>query len=114
MVGIAGPYDFLPIVGPTLKEIFPEDLRHASQPVNFVDGGEGPALFLHGLLDNTVKPRNSAKLAELAESAGARAEVKIYADRDHIGVLIAFAKPFRRLASVLEDVDAFLQSLENL
>ena len=41
------------------------------------------------------------------KKAGVAADVKLYPGIGHIGVLTAFAKPFRGKAPVLEDVAAF-------
>ena len=43
VIGLAGPYDFLPLHDATLEEIFPPALRAASQPINFVAGDEPPS-----------------------------------------------------------------------
>src|SRR5690606_21524844 len=49
VVGVAGPYDFLPLKDTTLMAIFgSRDDWPASQPVNFVDGDEPPFLLLQG------------------------------------------------------------------
>ena len=41
MIGLAGPYDFLPITDPKLKTIFGPGAEHArSQPIAFVDGDD--------------------------------------------------------------------------
>ena len=53
VIGIAGPYDFLPLTEDDLKDIFgPEARWPESQPVNFVDGDEPPFLLLHGSDDS--------------------------------------------------------------
>ncbi|MFU8817708.1 MAG: alpha/beta hydrolase family protein, partial [Pseudomonadales bacterium] len=111
-VGLAGPYDFLPLVSPTLKDIFPAALRDASQPVNFVDGFEGPALLIHGLQDDIVKPRNSASLAESVRQAGGEAELRIFEDRGHLGVLLGMSQPLRFLAPILDAVSDFVNRQE--
>jgi acetyl esterase/lipase len=107
-IGLSGPYDFLPLVGGPLEQIFPEATRASSQPVNFVGGDEGPALLIHGYLDNTVKPRNSAKLAELVTAAGGEAQLIIVPKRKHVGIVLALASPLSRLAPVADDVSTFI------
>ena len=107
-IGLSGPYDFLPLVGGPLEEIFPAETRAASQPVNFVSGDEGPALLIHGYLDNTVKPRNSAKLAELVTAAHGEVQLLIVPEREHVGILLALARPLTWLAPVADDVSTFV------
>lgn len=107
-IGLSGPYDFLPLVGGPLEQIFPKATRASSQPVNFVTGNEGPALLIHGYLDNTVKPRNSAKLAELVTAAGGDAQLTVVPKRQHVSIVLALARPLSWLAPVAEDVSTFI------
>jgi acetyl esterase/lipase len=107
-VGLSGPYDFLPLVAPDIQDIFPTAVRDDSQPVAFVDGAEGPALLVHGMRDDTVEPRNAASLAEAVARAGGQAEVELYDDRGHVGVLLSLAPPFRFLAPTLDRVTEFV------
>lgn len=108
-IGLSGPYDFLPLVGGPLEDIFPVATRAASQPVNFASGHEGPALLIHGYLDNTVKPRNSAKLAELVTAASGQAQLVIVPEREHADIVLALARPLSWLAPVADDVDIFIR-----
>jgi len=107
-IGLSGPYDFLPLVGGPLEQIFPKSTRASSQPVNFVSGDEGPALLIHGYLDNTAKPRNSAKLAELVTAAGGEAQLIIVPERAHVSIVLALARPLSWLAPVADDVSLFI------
>lgn len=109
-IGLSGPYDFLPLVGGPLEQIFPQATRASSQPVNFVTGNEGPALLIHGYLDNTVKPRNSAKLAELVAAAGGEAQLIIVPRRQHASIVLALARPLSWLAPVADDVSEFIRT----
>jgi acetyl esterase/lipase len=107
-IGLSGPYDFLPLVGGPLEDIFPLATRASSQPINFVTGDEGPALLIHGYLDNTVKPRNSAKLVELVTAAGGQAQLVIVPERKHASIVLSLASPLSWLAPVADDVGAFI------
>ncbi|MEE4185611.1 MAG: alpha/beta hydrolase [Gammaproteobacteria bacterium] len=110
MIGLAGPYDFLPLVSPTLKKVFPDDLRYQSQPINFVDGTEAPALLLHGMQDRTVKPRNSAALNEQVASAGGNSRFILYDDSKHAALVLALSSSLDFLAPVLADLSQFIES----
>lgn len=90
-VGLAGPYDFLPLDEDRYKRIFPEPVRDASQPVNFVDGDVPPMLLIAGDADTVVKPRNTLSLAENVRAAGGSATTEILPGVDHIGPLSAMA-----------------------
>lgn len=107
-VGLSGPYDFLPLVSPTMKKLFPEPLRERSQPVNWVEGNEGPALLVHGLKDSRVKPRNSGALEEAILAADGDVEMIIYPERGHVGVLLALSPLFSGLAPVVTDIERFI------
>jgi len=108
-IGLAGPYDFLPLTDPELQEIFaPADTYPASQPINFVDGNEPPALLLHGLADTTVWPRNSQHLAAKIREHGGKVAERYYDDMSHSGILGAFSVYFRSRRTVLDDVADFV------
>lgn len=108
VVGIAGPYDFLPLTDPQLQRIFaPREAWSASQPVNFVDGDEPPFLLLHGADDRVVWPRNSERLATRLQAAGVAVEQRIYPDLGHARILLAIRFP--RLAPTLVDLAGFVR-----
>jgi alpha-beta hydrolase superfamily lysophospholipase len=68
-------------------------------------------LLLHGDADTRVKPRHSRKLAGLLEAAGSDVRLKLYPGLGHVGILTAFAIPFRRQAPVLADVTSFAREV---
>ena len=90
-VGLAGPYDFLPLTEDRYKQIFPQETRSASQPVNFVDGDEPPMLLIAGEDDTTVNPQNTRSLAAKMRAQGGEATEIIYPGVDHIGAITSFA-----------------------
>lgn len=112
MIGLAGPYDFLPLTDATFIDMFghthAEQLR--SQPVHFVDGDEPPMLLLQGEADNTVEPRNARSLAAALRGQGEPVTMKMYPGIGHVGILMALSRPFRGKAPALADVLQFVQS----
>ena len=58
VVGLAGPYDFLPLTDATLKIIFgtAKDLTQ-TQPIEYADGTAPPALLVTGRLEHDREPR---------------------------------------------------------
>ncbi len=90
-VGLAGPYDFLPLKDERYKRIFPENRRADSQPVNFVGGRMPPMLLVHGLSDTTVDPQNTRSLAAKVRAAGGSAEVLLVPGLDHVGAVSSLA-----------------------
>lgn len=110
LIGLSGPYDFLPLTSTTLQQVFPQAVRSASQPIEFARGNTTPALLLHGGKDTTVGAGNSIRLARKVTAAGGSADIRIYDSRGHAGVLLALAGPLRTLAPVVEDVAAFVNA----
>ncbi|WP_315928372.1 alpha/beta hydrolase [Mesorhizobium sp. SP-1A] len=108
IIGLAGPYDFLPLRSRTLKQIFgPENGLSGTQPINFVDAFASPAFLASGNYDRTVDPGNTIRLAERIRSVGGEAETKLYDGVNHRTLIGAFARPLRFLAPVLDDVVGF-------
>lgn len=110
VIGLAGPYDFLPLKDATLEEIFPPALRAASQPINFVNGDEPPAFLAAGQRDTTVDPGNTDRLAAKLRAAGDTVEVKHYPRIGHALLVGAIAGPLRGFAPVLDDASAFIDA----
>ncbi len=109
LIGLAGPYDFLPITDPTLKIIFGDPSEWPkTQPINFVSAHEPPALLLTGTADKTVDPGNSPRLAKAARAVGAKVEVKEYDNIGHIEIIGSISWPIRFLAPALSDTMKFL------
>jgi acetyl esterase/lipase len=109
VIGLAGPYDFLPLKDPALQAIFaePADIRD-TQPVTFAHG-DAPALFLAtGGADVTVKPRNTSALAAKLRQLGAAVETRVYPKLGHIGIVTALLPGLRWRAPVLRDVLGFI------
>lgn len=107
MIGLAGPYDFLPLKSETLKTIFgPEDQRWRSQPIHYADAGKPPMLLLVGEDDLTVLPKNSHNLAAKIREKGGNVELEAFDDYGHVAMVAKLAKPLRgegELLSVIKD-----------
>lgn len=108
LIGLSGPYDFLPITDPIAKEVFAVDNLPATQPVTHVHDRAPSTLLLTGDADETVFPRNSLRLGYAMSDVGGDVEVKIYERIGHVGIVLAFATPFRWLAPTLDDIAAFI------
>ncbi|QIB33549.1 alpha/beta hydrolase [Ancylobacter pratisalsi] len=110
MVGLAGPYDFLPLHSATLATIFgPEAQRARTQPITFVDGRGPPAFLATGPNDRTVDPGNTARLAARIRQHGGEVTTRTYDRADHRTLIGAFARPLRLIAPVLDDTAAFIR-----
>jgi acetyl esterase/lipase len=108
MIGLAGPYDFLPLRSRKLKKIFgPEEDLAGTQPINFVDALAPPAFLAAGTRDLTVRPANTIRLAERIRRVGGEVDRKLYKRINHRTLVGALARPLRFLAPVLDDVTSF-------
>lgn len=103
-IGVAGPYDFLPLTSPRLVEIFGRRDDPATQPITFARAPLPPALLIHGLDDRTVLPRNSERLAAAWRRAGAPVELRLYPGVDHVDAIAAMAGLLRGRAPTRADV----------
>ena len=108
VIGLSGPYDFLPLTSRRLQEIFGGASRPETQPITFAKAPLPPALFIHGTGDTVVKPGNSERLAAAWRAAGAPVELKLYPDVDHVDVVGAYAALLRARAPTLADVTAYI------
>jgi acetyl esterase/lipase len=109
-VGLAGPYDFLPLDVDQSKAAFgrSKDLP-ATQPINFVRRSAPPIFVATGADDTTVFPRNTTGLAARLRAARAEVAEKTYPAMTHAGIMLALSRPFRNQAPVLEDIVRFFR-----
>jgi acetyl esterase/lipase len=113
MIGLAGPYDFLPLHSDRLKDIFgPPDQLAATQPINFVKASAPPVFLGAAVEDSFVKPRNTTSLADrIVQKGGPRPIVRFYPRVNHLTLIGAFSLPLRWLAPVLYDVSQFIRKM---
>ena len=107
-IGLAGPYDFLPIKSRTLRTIFGGANRAETQPISFVTGKEAPSLLITAWRDRLVSPENSRRMAEKIHAHGGVAEERTYRGVGHLTLIGAFAPALRVLAPVLREVTQFV------
>jgi acetyl esterase/lipase len=110
LIGLAGPYDFLPLKSAKLIDIFGGANNPAIEAITFAQAPLPPALLIHGTADTTVYPRNSERLAAAWRAAGAPVELKLYPDVGHIDVIAAMAGLLSSRAPTRRDVLAWLDS----
>lgn len=104
VVGISGPYDFLPLTTAAAQRALGQWPKLAeTQPISFARADAPPMLLLTGDKDVTVRPRNSAALAAALTAKGASARVIAYPGVTHIGAVLALSQPFKGRAPVLRD-----------
>src|SRR5450830_1445029 len=117
-IGLAGPYDFLPIENTTPRPVFffPETPA-SSQPIHHVTADAPPALLIAPQpgKDKLIDPqRNTGGLAA-ALRAQQRPVTEIYLDGvSHTTLVASLASPLRMLAPTLERVSTFINQLSRL
>lgn len=108
-IGLAGPYDFLPLTRSYQRFVFgPEENYAASQPVNFVSGNEPAIKLMHGLDDRIVKQKNSKNLTAKVKAMGGEIETTYYEGVDHTDILAALSIPLRKHSTITSDIVDFL------
>ncbi len=110
VIGLSGPYDFLPLTSAKLIDIFGSANDPDMEAITFAKAPLPPALLIHGTADDTVYPRNSEHLAAAWREAGAPVELKLYPGVGHIDVVASFADLLQKRAPTREDVLAWLNS----
>jgi len=109
VIGLSGPYDFLPLREPDVQDMFGPPRNYPdSQPINFVRSDAPPMLLVHGLMDETVRPKNSRNLAAALRACGVPVTLKLYPKVAHGDTVAALSLPARGRAPTLTDIEAFV------
>jgi acetyl esterase/lipase len=110
LIGIAGPYDFLPSEQRRVQEVFASarDLDEA-QPMIYADRSAPPVLLLHGTADRTVYPRNSERLAAKLREAGAPVRLELYPQLGHYEIMLGLSSVLGNGSRLMSDIVAFTE-----
>jgi len=110
-IGLAGPYDFLPIENREVRPVFFfPDSPPDSQPINHVSHDAPPSLLIASVDDNLVNPtRNTGGLANKLRAAGVPVEAFYFTKTSHATLVASISRPLRWLAPVLDRVTAFIK-----
>ena len=111
VIGLSGPYDFLPLDKDSTRAAFggAADLP-GTQPINHVRGDAPPMLLIHGEKDTLVKPRNTRALSAAITAAGGSGKPIYFTGMDHNATLLALASPWRRDRNVLDAIVNFAET----
>ena len=109
VIGLAGPYDFLPLTSDGAKRAFGDEPDlDITQPINFVRSDAPPMLLMTGSADETVKPRNTQALNDALTKLSASSEVHVYPGVSHARIIMNFAHPWASSSDVNERVAEFV------
>jgi acetyl esterase/lipase len=111
-IGLAGPYDFLPVQNPTTRPVFHfPDTPADSQPASHVGPTAPPALLIAANKDSLVNPvRNTGGLATRLRAAGVPVREIYYDGVSHTTLVASLSTTLRGLAPTLDAVEAFVRS----
>jgi len=111
-IGLAGPYDFLPVTEPDAKPVFfHPNYPAGTQPIELATAG-APRTFLGAARnDPLVNPtRSTVGLGTKLQALGVPTIVQVYDRVDHFTLIGSLARPLRWMAPVLKDVSRFVRT----
>ena len=109
-IGVAGPYDFLPITNETRIEIFGGPDRLETQPIHFIEGKRPPMLLLTGDRNSNILPRNTHNMAARMREQANDVDEIVYPGIDHFRIILGLAPLFRGVVPIRADIARFVSS----
>jgi acetyl esterase/lipase len=110
-IGIAGPYDFLPLTDPKLIDMFStaSDIK-LTQPINYIHSKQPPIFMAHGKDDDLVGITNTQHVDAKLQALHSPVEVHYYDGVGHIGIALSLAQHFRDKDPLLDDIAHFVDT----
>ena len=114
LIGLAGPYDFLPLTEPNVIALFASEPNLAlTQPIHYATASIAkttpPVLLLHGDDDKRVYPKNSINLARELRAIGVKVELDLLPGMSHTDIIAKFTRLLRGDGKVVDRVDQFIR-----
>jgi len=110
VIGIAGPYNFLPMRDPIYVDMFHGTNNTDSMPLYHLTGKRPPMLLVTGGEDSTVAPANTKSMAAKLKAFGNEVCEIHYRGVGHVGVILSLVPGFRRITRLRQDMIDFIQS----
>jgi acetyl esterase/lipase len=112
MIGLAGPYDFLPLTDPVLQTLFAPAAKLAdTQPINFADGRNPPMLLIAGENDTIVYAKNSINLYQRITSRGGKIREVIYPKMGHVKLVATLSSRLPGHARLMGVIAGFVREV---
>jgi acetyl esterase/lipase len=109
LIGLAGPYDFLPFRDEITRQVFSSvGPAIETQPIHFASPAAPQTLLITGDADTVVSPGNSVRLSARLREQGVAVQEIVYPGAGHRKLVGALAAHLRILVPVREDVAAFI------
>ena len=113
LIGLAGPYDFLPLTEPNVIALFASEANLAlTQPIYYAPAAgktSPPVLLLHGIDDTRVYPKNSVNLARELRAQGVKVELDLLPGISHAAIIGKFTRLLRGDGQLVDRVDQFIR-----
>lgn len=109
VIGIAGPYAFLPITAPDLRAIFaPPETWPQTQPLFWADGGNPPMQLIASRADRIVDWGSTERLFDRIKRRGGPVEEVVYDQLSHRALVASLAPGQQGQADVMANVAKFI------
>ncbi len=109
MIGLGGPYDFLPLVEPDLKAIFgPPSQYPVTQPIHWADGTNPPMLLIESRADTIVYPKNTRNLYAKIKENGGPVEKFMVDDLSHPMLIGVVSNVLSSQSPILQKIVSFV------
>ena len=109
VIGIAGPYSFIPDWEVTQTVFGPPANYPLMNALNYVDGDEPPTLLLHSAGDIQVGQYNQQKMQAALKSKGVDSEAVLYNALGHIDMVTHLHPWFSKEDNLMADIHQFIQ-----
>ena len=109
VIGIAGPYSFVPDWEVTQAVFGPPKNYPLMDALNYVDGDEPSTLLLHSSADVQVGQYNQEKLAAALKAKGVDTKDVLYTKPGHIDMVTHLHPWFAKDDNLMADIHTFIQ-----
>ena len=116
VVGLAGPYDFLPLTDPALQDVFgPREQWPRTQPIHYVDAAAPPMLLIAGQDDDVVLVKNTnnlyAALASEGTPAARETRKLVYPSMGHVKLVALMSVRLPGHAALFDPLRRFVNEV---
>lgn len=111
VIGISGPYDFVPITAPDLRTIFwPPSGFAKTQPVYWADGHNPPMLLIASRANKVANPADTEKLYNRIKQAGGPVTKLFYQGLSNSDTVRVLAIGRQDRADEMKNIAAFIHN----
>lgn len=108
-LGLAGPYDFLPLdVEASIRTFSHVNDLPSTQPINHASEGDPPAFIANGYDDTIVGKHHVERLSAKFGPLGIQHTPRIYDGIEHFWIMLSIARPLRWRLGVFNEMVGFI------